>query len=415
MINPMDPAQRLAGDAAADAAVRAALDAAGESDPYRLLPELRAFDAAPGWVQEWTDFAEPLPGWARADAVAAGYPDPITAGQLVFQKYDLDIATALFCASLPWAYGDAPGVAVLAHISELAEADHVARRIAETGRWLVAVGAEGGLEPDADGYRMTRLVRLLHAVVRAGLTPDWDIAHDGVPVNQQDLLQTVLSFTTVVFDALDSLGVVVCESDQRAYLHLWAVIAHLLGVEGAEQICDLAQVRKWTVACSEQHRRSRPGKYLTAVLIREMELAMPWGLRKLPQAVVRRLIGARQAALLGVGPSGVWAPAFEGLAVLDSVLARTLGVRVLQAPSRLVGRSLIRMWIDRTIAEDAPPRYAFDPDKLVKWKIKTDPLRRTLTKRGLARQIRYRIRRRRLPPLARYISGAKPSRVIAAS
>jgi len=65
--------------------------------------------------------------------------------------------------------------------------------------------------------------------------PDW-----GTPINQEDLAGTLLSFSYVVADPLRRLGVRVGAKDVDAYLHLWNVIGHLLGVRDELLVSDAA-------------------------------------------------------------------------------------------------------------------------------------------------------------------------------
>jgi hypothetical protein len=60
----------------------------------------------------------------------------------------------------------------------------------------------------------------MHASVRrlSAASPYWKTEWN-VPVNQEDLLLTLMSFSWVVMDGLEKLGVTVSPTDQEAYLH----------------------------------------------------------------------------------------------------------------------------------------------------------------------------------------------------
>lgn len=326
------------------------------------IATLRQLEPTEPWMRAWVDEPSALPEWAQ--------PDLIGRGQRFFVAWDLDIVTALFCASLPFAYAAADGVAVLAQVSQLAESANAARRIAETGRWLVAVASPGGLEPGAAGYLRTREVRLLHAAIRADLDR-WDAASLGCPINQQDLLGTLLSFTTVVFESLDRLGIAVGDEDRRAYLHLWAVIGHLLGIDDAERIADPAEADRLSAALAARlHAPSPAGRRLMAVLLTEMELSMPRGMRLLPRALVRHLIGDDVADMLSVPPATRWTGVLRAVDRASRVAGATsAGRALLRLPSRLVGRSMIRMWIDRTLAGTQAPAFELDHALLSRWRV----------------------------------------------
>lgn len=356
--------RRDAADPPADAAIRQALgDGAAGKAMRSAIATLRQLEPTEPWMRAWVDEPSALPAWAE--------PALIERGQQFFVAWDLDIVTALFCASLPFAYAAADGVEVLARVSQLAERAYAARRIAETGRWLVAVASPGGLEPGAAGYARTREVRLLHAAIRADLD-GWDAARLGCPINQQDLLGTLLSFTTVVFESLDRLGVAVADEDRRAYLHLWAVIGHLLGIDDAARIADPDEADRLSAALAARlHAPSAAGRQLMAVLLAEMELSMPLGMRMLPRALVRHLIGAEVADMLAVPPAARWTLVLRAVDRASRVAdATSAGRALLRLPSRLVGRSMIRLWIDRTLAGVQAPPFELDHALLARWRVK---------------------------------------------
>ena len=333
-------ALREVGDPEADKVVHAILAKTQNDDPSATLEGLIAAlrdlsDSGP--VTRWVEHVERFPVWADSDLVERG--------QRVFTDWSLDIVTALFCASLPFAYAAAQGTQVLKRQSELAHPATAARRIAETGQMLLDISQVDALRPGRRGYKTIRTVRLLHATIRARLTqpstpgrapgnsPHWDVARLGVPINQEDLLGTLLSFSSVVFGALDSLGITLDEQAKASFLHLWAVIGHLLGIQHAESILDPTRADELT-ACiaTELHAPSAAGVCLMDVLMNEMELSMPWGLRKLPRTLVRHMAGDEVAAMLDVAPGAWWRSILPALAAVSRLTARaSWGAAVFQA------------------------------------------------------------------------------------
>jgi hypothetical protein len=325
-----------------------------------LTNSLRDLDDSPT-VAGWVNRVEAAPPWIDDEMVAQG--------QDVFTEWSLDIVTALFCASLPFAYAAAKGVEVLERISQLADPKTVARRIAETGQMLLDVSEPGALAPGGRGHRTARTVRLLHAVIRARLTMTSTLEPSRPferPVGTVRCggFRSIRKISSALSSALlrsYSGPSTAWESPrpheaQESYLQLWAAIGELLGIASAEFVVRPADAEVLTDLIAEQlHAPSRAGVHLMDVLMGEMELSMPWGLRKLPRTLVRHLGGDQVADILGVESSAWWGGLLPALAALNRVTARfPSGRAVLQAPSRMLGRSMIRMWIDRSILGEGP-------------------------------------------------------------
>ncbi len=396
---------RRVGDPVADEVVQAQVHGMSPGEAAKVLAALtrtlRRLDES-DVVTAWVDDVEASPPWIDEAMVGRG--------QEVFEEWSLDIVTCLFCASLPFAYAAARGVEVLERMSQLADPETVARRIAETGQMLLCVSEPEALAPGGSGYRSVREVRLLHAVIRARLTMTadrsreaWDTGVLGVPVNQEDLLGTLLSFTSVVFGALDHMGIPLGPSDQECYLRLWAAIGNLLGIAEAERVLVPSEAEALTdVISTELHAPSAAGCHLMDVLMDEMELSMPWGFRKLPRTMVRHLVGDQVGDMLAVAPSAWWGSSLLVLAALNRATARFApGRALLQAPSRLLGRSMIRMWIDRSILGEGPTKVHIGAGTIARLGIHTRVdrpgvgLRGRLRGRRRALRLRQRARRGR--------------------
>jgi hypothetical protein len=236
MIRPTDPGHgpRLLGDPPADDFVANFIGQVAETERVTELKATINFlrgdaDRRPAWISNWVNAHESPPDWASQDLIARG--------QQFFNDNSLDITVALFCASLPYSYAVAQGVEVLERTSELARAATITRRIAETGEMLLDVTGVGALDVSGRGYRKLREIRLLHATIRALLLSPpiqsdsvkaWSITDFGCPINQEDMLGTLLAFTTAVFQSLRRMGVRVPSEHEAAYLHLWSVIGYYL-------------------------------------------------------------------------------------------------------------------------------------------------------------------------------------------
>jgi len=305
-------------------------------------------------VRRWFEDGPELPGWAD--------PGRIAAGQRFFSHWPMPITTALFCAALPTTYAAPHGAAVMIATSQLSQRHHVATRLAETGRMLFDTLGDtppNALQPGRQGYVTVRGVRLMHAVVRQALLsagPAWPEAH-GVPVNQEDQLGTLMSFTVTVLDALADLGIPVRPEEERAYLHTWCVVGALLGIDEALLPRDPAEARQLTAAiASRQIRSGSAGRKLTGELLVEMRLGMPVGCQRLPGALMHHLVPDVARLLRIPAPGPVWRGVVGGACALsrraqDVPLARWL----VTGPGAVVGRSVLQMYIDRSAQPGGPP------------------------------------------------------------
>ncbi len=109
----------------------------------------------------------------------------------------------------------------------------VSRRLAETAKFVCAVAAPDGLRPGEEGFRITLRVRLIHAQVRR-LIHDrggWQRDAWGEPINQHDMLGTILLFAHAWLDGVEALGIQVTAPEAEDYVHLWRVAGHIIGVE----------------------------------------------------------------------------------------------------------------------------------------------------------------------------------------
>lgn len=405
---PLDDARlaalRSAGDPPADAlaaVLRTGREQLDERDVVRqvlaLLVSGPTDEAGP--VRDWMLSGPPPPAWAN--------PEQVRAGQEFFACWALPICALLFCAALPSAYAAADGVQVLALTSDLATKD-LSRRIAETGQMVVDVmdlgrGSPSTLEPGGQGYLTLRGVRLLHAVVRQAILtspavartcdeavphrwcPDW-----GLPVNQEDLLGTLLTFTVSVFAGLDRLGIPYDRAGADAYLHTWCVVGALLGIDEAllplER--DAAEALAVTIA-RRHHRPSAAGRRLMSFLLADMEHAMPRGLRRLPRTLVRHVVTPSVAEALALPRAAWWAPVLRWARWAGPVASHLPGWRrLMRAPSEVLGRAMIRFFLDRSLL-GLQPAFRLDEAAAAHLSVPTSVRRRN------ARHRRYRARARR--------------------
>jgi hypothetical protein len=130
--------------------------------------------------------------------------------------------------------------------------------------------------------------------------PDW-----GTPINQEDLAGTLLAFSYVVADPMRRLGVRVPAKDVDAYLHLWNVIGHLLGVRDELLVRDVADAAALVDTIRRRQFKASPeGQELTGALVNLLDELTP--LHRFDDTIpplIRHLIGDETADLLRVPES----------------------------------------------------------------------------------------------------------------
>jgi hypothetical protein len=220
--------KRLSGDPQADAFIRYAF-----SDPAKRhqlqqwlggrsgAEHLNSLQAAfPGFA--FIEKVKELPSWVQ--------PRLMKTGAAFYSRHAEIIMSLLGLLSLPYCYTAANGAMVL-YLSELIR-KQTTKRLYDT-----AVVVWGGMGPDAfskDGNAFEEIlkIRIMHAGVRYHTLQSgkWDDSW-GMPINQEDMAGTNLSFSLIVIRGLRMLGYSVSPEDQSAFMHIWAVVGYLTGLD----------------------------------------------------------------------------------------------------------------------------------------------------------------------------------------
>ena len=114
------------------------------------------------------------------------------------------------------------------------------RRILETMQFVLDVMDPSGFEPQFYAKRSIQKLRLVHAMIRARINtqyenvePDfvpWDESVWGKPINQQDMIFAVHTFSIEVIDGLKAAGYDLDGTYYREYYMTWHYIGKALGV-----------------------------------------------------------------------------------------------------------------------------------------------------------------------------------------
>lgn len=360
----------------------------GVLDGWRASPGTPAQIAAA--LEDFVRTARVLPAWAD--------PARIAAAETVFVEMSMLSCTLLFCASLPECYVPVDLASVLHTAGQLEQ--HTDYRVRSTAAMIFPVMLRGGLtSPAGGGVAQVLKVRLIHATIRhlivrgnpasvmAGAEPavlaplpaegqglhralyarGWDVRRHGLPINQDELAYTLLTFHYVFLRGLRRLGLGLRPAEEDAYLHGWNVVGHLLGIEpgllvqnmdAAEALFARLQARGRDAANGAlPYGAQDPRPALAEALMKAMEDEIPLRLLKpFPTLLTRFLCGRRNARELGLlGPVAIVSHALfvvlmgavRGIDFLVRLLVP--GFSISRLASRVLGyRLTVRLLMDQT-------------------------------------------------------------------
>lgn len=312
----------------------------GETDPLgdrvaRDIITARSSEAQPGVREggsrtfyEWTGIAGPLPRglhveldryldatdqlpeWHDADLVARG--------EAVYAAYGPECMLVLLLRSLPAGYNQAHVAETLHRTARMTEdsgsLEQLTRRVLETLQFLIYVMTPGGLVHGGVGVHAAQKVRLIHSTIRLFIErdPDRDQS-ERAPINQEEMLMTMLTFSVLVVDGLRALGVRLTPHDEEGILHMWRLVGHVMGIRDEYLPGDMKDARAmWEVIYRRDASTTRAGVELTSALIDYVRSITPsrW-LLFVPSLLLRYLNGRALSRQLGV--KGFIEP-FESLA-----------------------------------------------------------------------------------------------------
>ncbi len=253
----------------------------------------------PEEVQSFVTENQELPVWADRSKVKMAND--------LFVDHGPKFLIFMYFKSLPILYACANGAEVLAQTGRLTHKDdkhqQFSRRIAETGQFLIDVLAPGSLLNSMHAMEAAIKVRLIHASIRKFIPKEhWNIEILGIPINQEDLAITLMTFSISILDALEQTGIEESESRKEAYLHTWKVIGNALGIQNDLFPPTLDDARFLIEKVEQrQHRSSKAGKELAAALIEfSSDKFSNEILKNAPQVLLRFFCGDKVANMLGV-------------------------------------------------------------------------------------------------------------------
>lgn len=220
--------KRLAGDPAADEFIQEIFADPGKKVALRQwlsgpagkgnLSALKELHPDVPFIQR----ADVLPDWADLQLMKKG--------SALFVRHSEMMMSLLGLLSLPYCYTAANGAMVL-YASELIRTQ-TTKRLFDTAIFVWEVMGPAAFAPGGSAYTEILKIRITHAAVRYYTLQSgkWD-DNWGLPVNQEDMAGTNLSFSLIVIRGLKKLGFKVPPADEEAFLHLWSVVGYLIGLD----------------------------------------------------------------------------------------------------------------------------------------------------------------------------------------
>lgn len=224
--------------------------------------ELKDYFAQTGKMPDWVDW------------------DLVNLGQQIYVRHGIWVSLLLSYKSLPECYACAHGAEVLYRTGRLnskkGSTDVFSRRIAETAQFINFTMMPRGLSKDNRGIVAIQKLRLIHAVIRYYIRQNnWDQAKYGVPINQEDLAGTLMSFSALVNEGLVKIGIELESIELEAYMHCWRVIGYLLGIDEDLLPRNAADALKLGYAIMDHQKAdSKQGRVLMKALL-EYQDALP--------------------------------------------------------------------------------------------------------------------------------------------
>lgn len=179
-------------------------------------------DDAPPTVRELFAQAERVPEWVdweqlRRGAIAYWRPGPIVILALV--------------SSIARGFASYAPMKPTIFTGRLIDDQKVGRRMVETLRYIGGATSPDAMRRNADGWRLTMRLRMIHQSVRYGCTQSeaWDWQDWGLPVNGTDTMIPPAEFSMGLAEMLQKSGVEWTDAEREDITAMWRYIAYVLG------------------------------------------------------------------------------------------------------------------------------------------------------------------------------------------
>ena len=289
------------------------------------------------------DAPEPLRRFMNATCdVPPGFDeDRLERGAKVFRTHIFPATVILLASSLPCGYSAPCLSRVLTMSNNLGQ--HPYKRLMGVVQLIVNVSSHLHRHHD-DGRILlsAQKLRLLHAGIRYLVPKHRPQFHErfGVPVNHEDMLATIMGFSFLVIEGLETLGVGLTQEEAEDFYFVWKLFAQMMGIHPEGQPESDAYVPENVAAARVFYRSYERRHYTTAAEnpdgvelarynLQMMEDLIPAPLRRLglgkaPRIAMHELLGDEGMARVGLElPEGHNHHGNEGHGHLVGLLRKT--------------------------------------------------------------------------------------------
>jgi hypothetical protein len=255
---------RKSGDIPADNFVKHYFeDSSKKSELYEALKSLKTNLDLEQFLVKFPDAL-----WFKEELERITLPDKKTQNNAVkfYQNKEMYILQLLGLLSLPYCYAAADGAKVLYQTERMYK--DVQTRLEETALFIKDLMDVNAFTNQGNGKAQIFKVRIMHAAARHYiLKGNWDLKY-GLPVNQEDMAGTNLSFSLIVVRGLRKMGFAISYQEQMDYIQYWSYIGGLLGVNINLLPKDGKTARDLEQQISTRHfKKSKEGIALTNSLL----------------------------------------------------------------------------------------------------------------------------------------------------
>ena len=289
---------RKVGDPVSDQIVEDMILNHQKMELYQVLAnkswsELDFDDVSHSGLRSFLSENNELPIWAN--------PDKMKAASALFRSNGNEFLFMLGIVSLPYCYAAARGALSLYHTEKIRKNTEL--RLLDTSAFILQVMTADAFEEGGDGFFAVKQIRLRHSLARYFLSRIPEIKALGeMPINQEDMAGTNLAFSYIALMALPKIGVKFPLAEKENYIHLWAVIGSLMGLN--QDLIPMTMKEAYHLELdisTRQFYSSSEGRDLTDQLIDHYKENIP---NKATVALIRPLIkymvGDKVARIIGL-------------------------------------------------------------------------------------------------------------------